>query len=1728
MTLMIKRLLFLICVLLIASTSQAQSTGLQPYGSYEKGFDSVNLASPAPHIDIPLYTHQGRGDGLATGIHYVYNDGYESGYDSFNDVGWRLTPTIGNEGSVNKTTQATTRCNPGSTTNFWTKTNYSWTFTDNTGYTHIYPGYSWDNSCTNGVDAPTSLSEYPTDGAGYLLNATGANATVTDPAGRVSIYGDLYVADSNGNKNATTAFKGSLPYPSTQQTVTDNTNNSITVTGGTYVTNTAGAVTSRSPFVLSYTDGTGTQRSVTVNYKLYQVHRASIWGSSETLAVGLVDTIDLPDGSSYAMVYESSPTVSGAVTGRLASITFPTGGTISYVYGDDPPLGCGIQSSLSRTTPDGTTTYTTAVTSTYTSNNCAVNSTTTVIHADSSKEIISFITPNVIAGQPNVGMPVETDHQWFDASGHLLRSTMRCYNGATGNCTTQSFVLPISEISTVTTLDNGQQSQRVSFINASGLETELDEYDYGATNPTRKTVTQYASLGNNIIDKPSSVIVYDSTGAIAQKTTYGYDETTPTPAAGGASLPGLNSVSGSRGNRTTKHEWIDGTNSLATTYTYDTAGQVLSETDPKGYTTGYTFDAATDAYLIKRTLPATNSIAHVEQYSIDPATGLILSQTDQNNIVTSFTYADPFMRLTKAKAAYGTPLERWTTYVYDSPNQTRTLADQVTAGDAILATKQVTDSLGRKSVTINQAGAEVDFKYDNMGRLYTQSNPYYPASTSSTSLTTFKYDALGRQISQAYADGSSKTWSYSGPSVTFTDEASHAWIRKSDALGRLVSVQEPGTLLTTYAYSATDHMTGATQSGTAGDTTRTRAFTYDLLSRLITSSNPEAGLICYGSWSGGSVGAGTCQNGYDGNSNLSYKTDARGVVVSYTYDSLNRILSQTYSDGTVGHSYNYDNTTEGSSGIGRPFGTFVGSSAGQGYYYDALGRIDGTSFQTPSLNGAWQAGVSIKYDLAGDMTDLTYPDGRHIKQGFDGASQLSSSNLVDISGVAQSQIYLQSMLYNPDGTTNVMTLGNGLQQTVAENNRLQVQSMTSSSLLAPFNGQNFVANTYCYSSCTTGGTANNGNIWGITDNLKAANTQGFTYDSLNRVSSFSLGGAVNQQYSIDSFGNMSGIVGGAATTTFAPATNRISNLACASSTTPYDAAGNQLCDSDQYGSVRQYTYDAESRISQITSLNAGTPFETYVYYADGSRARKTNANGNFTEYVRFGGVTLAEKDQAGVWTDYIYANGKQIARVRSSDTRLHLSGVSPSSGTGNQASGSFKFSHTVQAGDMLVLREYNGNGRPYFNLYFSDGTTLPTSGAGCGVDQNGVCLSQEPTQNTWVNRIVNLGAIASGKLLNYIILKNGPTAPAGQFDVMIADVAIIGADGTVSQLLGDNPTLGCTAAYTTGMTSVQCVSETVTATNDVAGAPQTVRYFLSDHLGTAQLELTAGGWPIWKGQFAPFGQEIDTLATSNNYKFTGKERDTESGLDNFGARYMSSNMGRFMSPDWSDRPEAVPYSSLDDPQSLNLYGYVKNNPLRSVDLDGHRESENRWGWSDGIWGGGDDRWGGSKAQAEGFGMSLYYSALAQQQSSFGATVNDRRLISVSGTNPLALTPLVEHYLVGSATSYTLSDEAFSKFVSAMQESGRLNGELSPVPGMPDGVSQQQVSTYGTSYALAVGSTTLYYMGGRPVGYRDYWDFDSKPWGARPLPAELETRGAGGAMDALGGKPFWVEYGIHPQ
>ncbi len=127
------------------------------------------------------------------------------------------------------------------------------------------------------------------------------------------------------------------------------------------------------------------------------------------------------------------------------------------------------------------------------------------------------------------------------------------------------------------------------------------------------------------------------------------------------------------------------------------------------------------------------------------------------------------------------------------------------------------------------------------------------------------------------------------------------------------------------------------------------------------------------------------------------------------------------------------------------------------------------------------------------------------------------------------------------------------------------------------------------------------------------------------------------------------------------------------------------------------------------------------------------------------------------------------------------------------------------------------------------------------------------------------------------------------------------------------------------------------ATYDSAGTHFTV----TDWLGTKRMQLgvTAASTVTVGEQCTslPYGDGLNCSGSDvNHLYFTGKERDTESGNDYFLARYYSSNMGgRFLTPDWSKNPQSVPYANYTNPQTLNLYAYVGDNPLSLADADGH-------------------------------------------------------------------------------------------------------------------------------------------------------------------------------------------------
>ncbi|MGD0938280.1 MAG: RHS repeat-associated core domain-containing protein [Terracidiphilus sp.] len=114
-----------------------------------------------------------------------------------------------------------------------------------------------------------------------------------------------------------------------------------------------------------------------------------------------------------------------------------------------------------------------------------------------------------------------------------------------------------------------------------------------------------------------------------------------------------------------------------------------------------------------------------------------------------------------------------------------------------------------------------------------------------------------------------------------------------------------------------------------------------------------------------------------------------------------------------------------------------------------------------------------------------------------------------------------------------------------------------------------------------------------------------------------------------------------------------------------------------------------------------------------------------------------------------------------------------------------------------------------------------------------------------------------------------------------------------------------------------------------------LHFYFDDPLGTRRAQTDSTGVLEQTCASLPYGDGLactgGDLVSPTEHHFTGKERDTESGNDYFGARYYSSAMGRFMSPD--------PLSgSIADPQSLNRYVYAQNTPLIATDPTGMKVS----------------------------------------------------------------------------------------------------------------------------------------------------------------------------------------------
>jgi hypothetical protein len=867
----------------------------------------------------------------------------------------------------------------------------------------------------------TTISSTTADGSALLMNSSGIaypNGTIFNGPSYVSSQTISTLTDTNGNQ-------AQISVGSSQETVTDAMGRSVFTTtflpgsqqfsqnvpGNSNVT--TYSVTGSPNIWVIHTNtvsfGPFTMPEPTSSDIVSTSLPAMVAQTAEGSAI-VITSIQLPNGQSYQFQYDP-------LYGTIKQISFPTGGYVRFVWGYRS-AGTYISDDGAIITPNGASTLvaTDAYLSAGDGKESHWNYTYTPLNMSTYSLKTTEIDPvgatTVYTGSPfefstlfHGGAPtfLETNRTISDSSGNLLRTIATAYNCVNhpSSTTTYNDVSP-----------NISQSVNYS-CDVYGNVTEKDESDfYTGSTPIwlRKTLTTYywnayqSYQTAHIVDRPYTVTVADGSGNPLAETQYDYDKSSPSPHGNLMSEKRCLAFSGP-----SCSAWRN-----PTTYIYYSNGEMKSKTDPRGYSTSFEWQ---NGYLTK----VTNSLSQVKQYSYNSYTGQKQSFTDANNQTTTYSYLDPtsgapdsLNRLRQITLPSTVSGSGYTRYFYTDTSGSVSINEQTLLNAAGLIKSETSyyDGLGRKSSESVDSDPDlpsyVDTTYDAVGNVYTVSNPYRSTIEFSYGLTTYTYDALNRLKGKANPDGStSQTWNYKGNVATFTDEVFNQWQRTSDGLGRLTKVVEPGgliqaqtvqapTLETDYQYNALDNLAAVYQCGGACPTNKSssnsvaRAFSYDGVSQLIQSYNPEVGWTCFGTTSGAAPNGSNCTSGYDANGNLNYKTDARNIVTTYAFDHLNRLTSKSYSGdsgATPTACYQYDSSSV-SNGIGRLASEWIQSaSAGacpssppaKGLWssrsivnYDAFGHILGEQQCTPSsCGGTVQYSPAYTYDLAESVATWT-------------------------------------------------------------------------------------------------------------------------------------------------------------------------------------------------------------------------------------------------------------------------------------------------------------------------------------------------------------------------------------------------------------------------------------------------------------------------------------------------------------------------------------------------------------------------------------------------------------------------------------------------------------------------------------------------------------------------------------------------------------------------------------
>lgn len=722
---------------------------------------------------------------------------------------------------------------------------------------------------------------------------------------------------------------------------------------------------------------------------------------------------------------------------------------------------------------------------------------------------------------------------------------------------------------------------------------------------TYTTTYAYISNGSTKVVVPNKVTLKNNANTIEQEIKYYYDN----------SLTGVN-----KGNLTKTDTWISGVAYASNQTTYNSMGLPLSQIDPNGNTTTYTYDIH-NLYPITITRP----LGIVTSFVYDYTLGKPLTFVDPNNKSYAFTY-DAFGRtLTESvpDPTTGASVVKRSFVYTDIPGALAVKENVHLSLSNIVETQTYFDGFRRPIQATKDSFvdfATVDTIYNPNGTVQKVSLPYANstaakvAPTTDQSLyTTFAYDSLSRPVTETNALGVT-THSYAGYAETVTDANGRQKTYTRDVYGNLASVTEylnsiPYT--TSYLYNGLRNLIKSTDA--LGNV---RNFFYDGRGLRTAAEDLHAPA---------DTTFGVYAFTYDAAGNIATRVNPNGSTTTYTYNALNQNLTEDdTSTPTLDIGYTYNTCSNGKEKLCASTKDGIIKS----YTYDNLGNL-----ATETLaDGAASFLTSYTRDRQGNTLTIIHPDNTGVQYGYTNAGLQGSVKFKTTTGTLYNT-YVDITATTPNDKPTVVTRASGL-VTTHTYDPAHMYRLTNS---ASQKGVNPKVQDISY------GYDPVGNITTYTDNTASTTkkTVAYTYDDLYRLTSAYANNLYNnatpftESFTYDILGNI--LSKNATLYTYAGANyaNPHAATAIGSDAYTYDTAGNLLSTP-----TKTFTYNYKN---ELTSAATPTTLSLYLYAPDGSRLKETT--GTTTIHTPTDQYTQTNTNGTLTKTKQVFLNGLYVGSI---------------------------------------------------------------------------------------------------------------------------------------------------------------------------------------------------------------------------------------------------------------------------------------------------------------------------------------------------------------------------------------------------------------------------------------------------------------------------------------------------